>query len=160
MCPCGKRTTGEPKLITSPGLYVGRTESAAVPLTLANHIHCCGYLQNYNVASSQKKEFAVKQWEVSLLRVQETLLDSLHVPLQPTLLFVWVKDVWPWVQGFRKSDPFVTLCEHWVSVHFRGENSSLDPIFKHDWGEAVLFQSIFLNCLKTLFGLVQLSELW
>ena len=29
-------------------------------------------------------------------------------------------------------DPFVTLCEHGVSVHFRGENSSLDPIFKHD----------------------------
>ena len=79
---------GGPKLITSPVLCVGRTESAAVPLTLANHTHCCGYLQNYNVASSKKKEFAVKQWEVSLLRVQETLLDSLHVPLQPILLFV------------------------------------------------------------------------
>ena len=79
---------GGPKLITCPVLCVGRSESAAVPLTLANHTHCCGYLQNYNVASSKKKEFAVKKWEVSLLRVQETLLDSLHVPLQPILLFV------------------------------------------------------------------------
>lgn len=59
--------------------------------------------------------------------------------------------------GLQKT--FVTLFEHWVSVHFRGENSSFDLILKHICGEEALFQGIFLNCLKTLFGLIQLSEL-